>query len=215
MSNDDLAIWTRDLRRLALTTGVEVEVDDSASLDAFRARVFPCCADQAAAGAYLDSLVKHIRYVREAGRRLGVLPRLLEWHDQSKFSLAEFPAAVEKYHMGDPNPGRYAAAWLHHIHCNPHHWQHWIFPDGFTPKGSSVEAGVLKMPFSYILEMVADWMGSSMTYTGSWDMTEWLTQNMGRIRLHSRTAQEVRYLLAALDYPWAVVELPWAQERVA
>lgn len=189
-----------------------VDVDDHISLASFHAEMFPLCGDYTAAHAYLDSLVKHIRFVREAGRRLGVLPRQLEWHDQSKFFLAEFPAAVERFHMGDPNPNRYAAAWLHHIHCNPHHWQHWMFPDGFTPKGSSVEDGVMEMPFPYVLEMVADWMGSSMTYTGSWDMTEWLTKNMGRIRLHSRTAREVRYLLAALGYPHAVVDLPWAQE---
>lgn len=189
-----------------------VEVEDDASLSAFRAEMFPFCIGLEAASGYLDGLVAHIRCVRDAGNRLRVLPHLLHLHDQSKFSIVEFPAAVERFRAGDPNPDRYAAAWLHHVHNNPHHWQHWMFPDGFVPRGSSVEAGVMEMPREYALEMVADWMGSSMAYTGSWDMTGWLTQNMGRIRLHTRTVQAVREVLSALGYPSGVVDLPWATE---
>lgn len=189
-----------------------VEVDDPESVTDFQARMLPLCRDEAAATRYLDSLVLHIQSVRQAGQRLRVLPQLLEFHDQSKFSGYEFRAAVDRFHGGDPEPDAYAAAWLHHVHNNPHHWQHWMFPDGFSPKGSSVEAGVMEMPRQYALEMVADWMGSSMAYTGSWDMTKWLTENMGRIRLHSKTARAVREVLWALDYPDEVVERPWAHE---
>lgn len=168
---------------------------------------------ESAVKAYLDDLVKHIRYVIEAGRRLGVPEFQLQHHDESKFSVEEFPAAVERFKAGDPNPDRYAAAWLNHVHKNPHHWQHWMFPDGFTPRGSSAEAGVMAMPEEYVREMVADWMGSSMAYTGSWDMTKWLVDNMGRIRLHSRTAAAVRGVLAELGYSDDVLATPWAQEK--
>lgn len=189
-----------------------VDVDNEEGVSAFRDEIFPQCHSQIAASAYLESLVRHIRYVREAGARLRVLPKLLLIHDQSKFSDIEFPAAVDRFHGGNPEPDVYTAAWLHHVHHNPHHWQYWMFPDGFSPKGSSVEAGVMEMPRQYVLEMVADWMGSSMAYTRSWDMTKWLTENMGRIRLHSKTARAVRELLWALDYPDEVVERPWAHE---
>lgn len=134
---------------------VYVEVDDPASVDAFRLKFFPLCRDEAAAARYLDSLVLHIKSVREAGRRLRVLSQLLELHDQSKFSAYEFRAAVDRFHGGDPEPDAYAAAWLHHVHNNPHHWQHWMFPDGFSPRGSSVEAGVMEMPRQYVLEKKA------------------------------------------------------------
>ena len=163
---------------------------------------------------YLDGLMAHVRYVQEAGKKLGVIEEQLLFHDQSKFSRVEFPAAVERFKAGDPNPNRYAAAWLNHVHQNAHHWQHWLFPDGFSPRGSSVEAGVMAMPEIYVREMVADWMGSSMAYTGSWDMTKWLVENMGRIRLHSRTAVMVRGLLIELGYSADVVGTPWAQEKV-
>lgn len=191
-----------------------VDVEDDASLSAFRAEMFPYCISPEAASGYLDSLIAHIRYVREAGSRLRVLPHLLRQHDQSKFSIVEFPAAVGRFRAGDPNPDLYAAAWLHHVHNNPHHWQHWMFPDGFVPRGSSVEAGVMEMPREYVLEMVADWMGSSKAYTDSWDIAGWLTQNMSRIHLHTRTAQAVREILSALGYTSAVVDLPWANEML-
>ena len=165
--------------------------------------------------AYLESLISHITYVREAGQRLGVDIGLLEFHDESKFSDIEFLAAAEHWHGGAPNPDRYARAWLNHVHRNPHHWQLWIFPDGFIPKGSSVERGVMEMHRSYALEMVADWMGSSMAYTGSWDMTGWLAGNMGRIRLHTKTAAYVREILAWLNYPDEVYMQPWAHEKEA
>lgn len=164
--------------------------------------------------AYLDSLIKHITYVREAGQRLGVDIGNLEFHDESKFSDLEFLPYVERYHGDNPDPDRYVRAWLHHIHHNPHHWQHWIFPDGFTPEGSSVERGVVKMPERYALEMVADWMGSSKAYTGSWDMNRWLLENMGRICLHSETAEFVRGVLISFGY-FELIEVAqarWAHE---
>ena len=191
---------------------VYVEVDDSVSLASFRAEMFPCCFDAVAAAAYLDKLVEHVRWVRKAGRKLGVRQFLLDVHDQSKFLFVEFPAAVERFHRGNPYPDWYAHAWLHHIHHNPHHWQHWMFSDGFTPKGSSVEAGVMEMPRDYALEMVADWMGSSMTYTGSWDMAKWLTENAGRIRLHTKTAAYVCEVLDSLGYADVIFAQPWAHE---
>ncbi len=46
------------------------------------------------------------------------------------------------------------AAWLHHIHANPHHWQHWILhqDDGRTI--------VLVPDNATVNEMIADWIGA-------------------------------------------------------
>lgn len=149
--------------------------------------------------AYVDSLRAHIRYVQEAGLKLGLYEEELASHDESKWSLSEFPGYALHFHGGGA-PDRFAKAWLHHIHHNPHHWQHWIFPDGFAPKGSKVENGCVVMPMHYALEMVADWMGASMAYTGSWDMTNWLRENIPRIRVHSETAAYLRQVLGSIGY---------------
>lgn len=160
---------------------------------------------------YEESLEAHILYVKQAGRRLGVDAHQLEIHDQSKYSMEEFPFYAMHFHgPGDPNG--FARAWLHHMNHNPHHWQHWIFPDGFTPKGSNVENGVVEMPQCYALEMIADWYGASMAYTGSWDMSEWLKKNMPRIRVHSATAAYLRSILAADEYGDLVNRVSFAQE---
>ena len=123
------------------------------------------------AAAYLDSLNRHIAAVRETGLKLGVPREQLDIHDQSKFSLEEFPYYARN-----------------------------LFADRFTPKGSTVEDGAVRMPRNYLLEMVADWMGAGYAYTGSWDMTKWLTDNLPRIRLHSETWIELGEILVGLGY---------------
>ena len=151
---------------------------------------------------FTERLKKHIEYVREAGRMLGVKDAQLSIHDDSKWTDAEFTGYAHYFH-GERTPeviDNFAYAWLHHIHYNPHHWNHWVFSDGYTPKGSTVQNGVVQMPDNYALEMIADWMGASKAYTGSFDMTSWLTDNMPRIRLHSKTAIYVWKVLAELGY---------------
>lgn len=150
--------------------------------------------------AFMDSVCGHINAVREAGAQLGVGKDLLRDHDKSKFGLEEFAHYARQYHGDRGDMPGYCQAWLHHIHTNEHHWQHWIFPDGYAPSGSDSEAGVISMPERYALEMVADWMGASKQYTGSWDIGDWLTKNMPKIRLHSSTAAYLREVLGGLGY---------------
>jgi hypothetical protein len=152
---------------------------------------------------HIAALCGHITYVREAGKKLNVSKEQLMVHDASKWSREEFVGYAQNFHgnkAGVRVVDEFANAWLNHIHHNPHHWQHWIFPDGFTPKESAVENGTVYMPPAYALEMVADWMGASMSYTGSWDMADWLQKNMSKIKLHSRTAAYVRGILDNLGY---------------
>jgi hypothetical protein len=163
---------------------------------------------------FLESLMAHICYVQEAGRKLGVSEEQLRRHDNSKYSLAEFPAYAQHF-KGGGAPDAFAIAWLHHIHANPHHHEHWRFTDGYTPKGSTVENGCVFMPNNYALEMIADWMGASMAYTGSWDMKDWLWKNLGRIHVHSKTAQYLREQLGALGYTDVVSACQFGHEAKA
>lgn len=148
--------------------------------------------------AYRESLGRHIAFVQQAGRQIGVPEELLLVHDESKFSTEEYlPYAVNFYgsdEQKEANRPDYALAWLHHLHANKHHWQHWIVPLG----------EVLPMPPVYVREMVADWMGASRAYTGSWDMTEWLKEHLPGLVLHDDTEAILLVLLQVIGYRDAV-----------
>lgn len=168
--------------------------------------------DPIIAEAFAQSLNEHISYVREAGVMIGVAQSQLDIHDDSKWTIDEFPGYAMHF-KGGGAPNEFAVAWLHHIHYNPHHWQHWIFSDGFTPKGSNVENGVVEMPHHYTLEMVADWMGASRAYTGSWDMADWLSNHIPKIRVHSKTATLLREILDGLGYADVVYTKHFMDEK--
>lgn len=94
-------------------------------------------------------------------------------HDLSKFGPAEFiPSA--KYFQGNRSPIEvekescgYSLAWQHHMGHNPHHWEYWI---DFASDGSIVAN---EMPYKYVVEMVCDWVGAGMVYSGQkWTQEE-------------------------------------------
>jgi hypothetical protein len=156
--------------------------------------------DLKVAQAYTESLEKHLFYLREAGGKLGVSPAQLRAHDSSKWSLHEFPAYAEWFYGSKSDPVGFERAVLHHYHCNPHHWQHWSFTDGFRGWSGQLDNGLMEMPENYVLEMVADWQGSSMAYTGSYDISGWLATNLPTIKLHSKTRVVLLETLAELGY---------------
>ena len=51
-----------------------------------------------------------------------------------------------------------------------------------------------------------------MAYTGSIDMMDWLWKNMPRIKLHSKTAADLRDLLNSLGYADVVYAQRFAHE---
>lgn len=158
--------------------------------------------------AYFDSLCEHKRYVLEAGLMVGGIPlEQLFNHDASKFLPEEFPHYARQFFGDKGDPDGFARAWLHHCNHNPHHWQYWIFPDGFSPAGSDVVNGRVEMPEIYVREMVADWMGASRAYTKSWDMTEWLLKNLPRVKasVHPLTILKIEQVLKELEYPDEVI----------
>lgn len=124
--------------------------------------------------SYLLTILKHKWFVFVAGRRIGGIPlwRLII-HDWSKFTPSEFFPYRKRYTLDNCLGDEWDQAWLHHIHHNPHHWQHWILNDR-----------VLYMPEVYVREMVADFLAASRSYNGSWDIQPWINTELHRIRLH-------------------------------
>lgn len=148
--------------------------------------------------AYRRVLSNHIKSVQEIGKTLGVPEDQLAEHDMSKWSDEEFPDYAMQY-KGYGKPLTFVYAKLHHIQRNPHHWEHWVIPDGYA-LNSGAESGVLPMPENYALEMIADWMATGQRSSRSWDVSSWLSKNIPLIRLHSKTAAFVTEVLSDLGY---------------
>lgn len=162
-------------------------------LDEFDLRVFGL--DQAVAQQYWDSFRSHLEHVREAAKMLGLDSYRADQHDASKLREDEFVPYAQHFY-GKDDPDAFTMAWLLHIHRNDHHIQHWVFPAGCEPgqdikndgvagiKDPVLKAGIARMPDECVLEMVADWLGASKVYTGSWNLRKWLGENLGRVKLH-------------------------------
>lgn len=167
------------------------------------------CPTREVISDYYDRLIGHISFVREAGKSFPTIKRRLKLHDMSKFDFEEFYPYAVKFCGKANHEDAFTRAWLRHIHHNDHHWNHWIFPSGSVPKATREENGAVPMPIECVMEMVADWMGASMAYTGSYEMTDWLSSNISRIRLHSHTVELVNPILASLGYRDVLAENQW------
>ena len=128
---------------------------------------------------YLKSLLLHKWWVFLAGRKLKLPLWTLIIHDWQKFTPSEFSVYARYFFDNKKNKKEFMFTWLHHVHRGPHHWEYWLL----NPKYNFSDAvkGKIPMPEKYIKEMVADWMGASKTYTGSWNMCTWLNDNYENI----------------------------------
>lgn len=112
----------------------------------------------------------------------------------SKFSRIEYSSYQQRFFSNAENPLPFAYAWLHHENYNPHHWGYWI------PRSGKFAGQPLPMPENYIREMVADWLAAKRAYEGSWDMSDWLSKNLSRIKVHPDTKMQIIQILVELGY---------------
>ena len=77
----------------------------------------------------------------------------LNIHDLSKYSQEEYYAYDSYFYGAETEKVKkdFDYAWLHHIHQNPHHWQHWVLVND--------DEGIyaLEMPKEFVYEMICDW----------------------------------------------------------
>lgn len=139
---------------------------------------------------YAKYIARHKWFVFVAGLQTGAPTWRLIIHDWSKLLPCEwFPYARHFYGVSTITREAYDAAWLHHQHLNPHHWQHWCLRD------DSGKVTVLEMPEHFIREMVADWMGAGRAITGKWEAASWYAKNRAKILLAPHTRDIVEELL--------------------
>lgn len=139
---------------------------------------------------YYDALVLHVGYVQQIGKEFGVPRKLLDKHDQSKFTKHEFPYYADRFHGLKHHNRRFIKALNHHYRNNEHHAQYWID-----------EFGVLQnMPLTYVWEMVTDWHAASLQYTGTKDISKWIREHYHNLQLSSVSRERLNDVLKELHY---------------
>ena len=107
-------------------------------------------------------------------------------HDLSKYLPDEFDAYAE-YFYGKKTAKvekDFDYAWLHHIHNNPHHWQHWLLVN------DTDGTYALEMPEEYVYEMICDWWAFSFKKGNLYEIFDWYKGQKDMI-LHDKTRKLV------------------------
>lgn len=115
-------------------------------------------------------------------------------HDHSKSSQEEYDA-YDAYFYGYNRSyavvNDFKKAWLHHIHNNPHHWQHWVLINDDQTEGTIA----LEMPYEYVIEMICDWWSFSHKSGRLYEIFDWYEMHKERMILHDNTRKIVEDIL--------------------
>lgn len=118
-------------------------------------------------------------------------------HDSSKYTMTEYDA-YDAYFYGGKRSEKveedFKRAWLHHIHRNPHHWQHWVLINDEPNEGTIA----LEMPYEYVVEMVCDWWAFSHKSGNLYEIFDWYDKHKSNMILHKNTRENVEDILAMI-----------------
>lgn len=119
-------------------------------------------------------------------------------HDESKFSDEEYDPYDAYFYGGDKSSKvqkEFQYAWLHHIHQNPHHWQHWVLMNDDPQEG----VVALEMPYTRIVEMICDWWSFSWKSGDLREIFKWYDEHESTMVLAPRTYATVKSILNQMD----------------
>ena len=158
---------------------------------------------------YDDYLNEHIGAVRNAAAwmadNLGIVRDMTaeeqytfdyaaQLHDESKWGVAEY-GPYDAYFYGERDEEAFNRAWLHHIHSNSHHWQHWLLMNDDGKYRDPDKVIPLEMPRVCALEMVADWWSFSWRSGNLEEVFGWYEEHKDNIILQPKTREFVESVL--------------------
>ena len=151
---------------------------------------------------HLKTVLIHKFWVFYYACKLGIVWQGIV-HDLSKFSPVEFFESVKFYQGGKKSPIPvvkkelgYSKAWQHHKGRNPHHYEYWTdnYDSGTT---------AIKIPYKYVLEMVADWLGAGKAYNGKGfsieQEIEWWNKCRDSKFINDETKKLISYIFETID----------------
>lgn len=147
---------------------------------------------------YFWVTLRHKFYVGQAIFKTGAPWYLAIIHDWSKFRPTEYALYQHEFFgsarndRGKVKGSRAHYAFKMHYKRNKHHWQYWVADWG--------NRRARLMPTRYAREMIADWMGASRAYAGTWDISPWMNRHMHEMILHPLVRHYVYERLGELGY---------------
>jgi hypothetical protein len=150
---------------------------------------------------YNNYILSHVENVKKAYNWLveheivsNSLMTQIALHDVSKWRSEEY-TAYDNYFYGKKTEKvkvEFNYAWLHHIHNNPHHWQHWLLQE------DEGKLKALEMPKEYVIEMICDWWSFSWKKDKLTEIFDWYATNKPKMILHQNTLQLVENILTKI-----------------
>jgi hypothetical protein len=122
-------------------------------------------------------------------------------HDLSKLNLTKEFIPYARFFYSDNKPKRdktgyykpydtgnepFEKAWVHHLHNNSHHYEHWLNPR--KPEDGSVPL-TLRMPEKDMLEMICDWEGAGKAQHSTTNQRQWYEINKHHLMLHPESQE--------------------------
>lgn len=158
---------------------------------------------------YNDYLNQHVDNVNQAYEWLRVnLPEVVDpdggfttlmylgRHDETKYEREEYDA-YDEYFYGSKSKEteeKFNYAWLHHIHKNPHHWQHWVLINDDPENGTIA----LDIPYKYVIEMICDWWSFSWKTGDLYEIFNWYDAHKKHMILSEHTRELVEEILGRI-----------------
>lgn len=143
-----------------------------------------------------DNLPEVLNCTDEDGNDFDWEWQIILKHDASKSDPEEYDA-YDNYFYGNKsfeNTQKFNLAWLHHIHVNPHHWQHWVLINDDPEEGTIC----LDMPYNYIIEMICDWWSFSFKTDNLSEIFNWYDKHKAHILLSDDTREIVEDILGKI-----------------
>lgn len=151
------------------------------------------------------NVLKGFRWIREnlPDLLIGLDEGDLEWqigmaHDTSKTDPEEYDAYNAYFYGGNRSyqvVQDFNYAWLHHIHNNPHHWQHWVLINDDPEEGEII----MDMPYKFILEMICDWWAFSWSKGNLGEIFTWYEEHKNYMKLSPKTRNIVEAILDTIS----------------
>ena len=131
-----------------------------------------------------------------------IADKLIENHDASKYDSLEYIPYCNYFYPCEgfeKDQELFDAAWLRHIHHNPHHHQYWVL---IRDEGELVP---LDMPIPYICEMLCDWHSFTLRDPKS-TAYKWWADNKENMTLSDNTVKIIESIIGYLKEPLTQLE---------